>query len=345
MSVDAPKRRDAALHGEALARYIHCPLKAEDPISSLADVNLNRLLIYVTVIEAGSFTAAAERLRLAKTMVSAHVQRLEQEIGASLLLRTTRSLRMTEAGEAFYESARQIVADAQAAIETAAQATQSPRGTLRVTAPIDYGATVLAPLAVTLQQRYPELHIELLTGDRVMDLVADNIDVAIRIGRLADSAHRAVRIGSFSDWLVASPALFDRHALPCTPQALAELPFIALSVLPQPATWLFTPRDAAQAPVEVRFRPKMSTNTAYALRTAAAAGGGLAILPDFVAAADVATGRLVRVLPDWQLPTGGVHAVFPATRHIPRKTRILIDAMKAQAEAESGLSPDRKSVV
>ncbi len=274
-------------------------------ISSLADVNLNRLVVFVTVVEAGSLTAAAARLGIAKTMVSAHMQRLEQEVGASLLLRTTRALRLTEAGEAFYESSRQIVADAQAAIEAAASATAAPRGTLRITAPIDYGAMVVAPVAVALQQRYPELQVELLAGDRVFDIVADKIDLAIRVGRLADSGHRAVRIGSFADCLVASPELFRGRPWPQSPAGLEGLPFIALSVLPHAAAWTFT--AAGQVPQDVRFKPTMSVNTASALRSAAAAGGGLAILPDFVLGQDIATGRLVRVLPSWQLPVGGIH--------------------------------------
>jgi len=285
-------------------------------------------VVFVAVVEAGSLTAAAGKLGVAKTMVSAHMQRLEEEVGASLLLRTTRSLRLTEAGEAFYDAAKQIVADAQAAIEAASQATKAPRGTLRVTAPIDYGAMVLAPVAVALQRQYPELHVELLAADRVMDLVADHIDVAIRIGRLADSGHRATRIGSFVDQLVASPALMRERSAPASPTDLDSWPFIALTVLPHAAAWTFA--TEGQEPIDVRFRPTMSTNTASALRSAALAGGGLAILPDFVVADDLAAGRLVRVLPAWQLPTGGIHAVFPAARHMPRKTRVLIDALKAQ---------------
>ena len=291
-------------------------------------------MVFVAVVEAGSLTAAAGRLGVAKTMVSAHMRRLEEELGASLLLRTTRSLRLTEAGEAFYDAAKQIVADAQAAIEAASQATKAPRGTLRVTAPVDYGAMVVAPVAVALREKYPELHIELLAADRVMDLLADQIDVAIRIGRLADSGHRATRIGGFAERLVASPAYLGGRAAPRSPAELDGWPFIALTVLPHAAVWSFT--GPGERSIEVRFRPTMSTNTASALRAAAVAGGGLAILPDFVVAQDLAAGRLVHLLPDWQLPTGGVHAVFPATRHMPRKTRVLIDALKVQGMGAQG---------
>lgn len=306
-------------------------------ISALTDVNLNRLVVFATVVEAGSLTAAAARLGMAKTMVSAHMQRLEQEVGASLLLRTTRALRLTEAGEAFYAASRRIVSDAEAAIAEASQATGTPHGRLRVTAPIDYGAVVVAPVAVALQQRYPALRIELLSGDRVFDLVADQIDLAIRIGRLTDSGLRAVRIGSFADCLVASPELFRHRTWPQAPSDLAGLPFIALSVLPHALDWTFT--CDGQPPQDVRFEATLSTNTAHALRSATVAGGGLAILPDFVIGSDIATGRLVRVLPEWQLPTGGIHAVFPAASHMARKTRVLIEALQAHVASMEGVTP------
>jgi DNA-binding transcriptional LysR family regulator len=299
-------------------------------MANLSSINLNRLLVFVTVVEAGSLTAAANRLGLAKTMVSTHMQRLESEIGASLLLRTTRSLNLTDAGEAFYEASRRILNDAESAISAAGHDTAEPRGTLRITAPIDYGATVVAPVAVALQQRYPLRKIELLAGDRYFDLIADGIDVAIRIGRLPDSGYQAVRIGSFAEWLVASPQFLGRVGALQTPEDLRDLPFIALSVLPQPVTWTFKTQGKTEGNAErtIRFNSVFSANTAYAGRIATLAGAGLAILTDFAAAEDVAAGRLLRVLPGWNLPGGGIHAVFPAARHRPKKTRVFIDELK-----------------
>ena len=297
--------------------------------NTLANVNLNRLAVFVAVVEAGSLSAAARRLGIATTMVSAHMQRLEREVGASLLLRTTRSLRLTEAGEGFYEAARQIVADAEAAIAAAAGDTTEPRGRLRVTAPVDYAERVLAPVAVALRRQYAELQIEVLAVDRPLDLVAEQIDVAIRIGQLADSDLRATRIGRFANRVVASPALFEGRLPPTRPEELAALPFIALSVLAQPLLWRF----AANGEVEqsVRFRAGLAVNTASAMRSAALAGGGLAMLPDYLVADDLAAGRLVELLPGWRLPEGGVHALYPAARQPPRKTRVLIEALQALA--------------
>ncbi|WP_310273197.1 LysR family transcriptional regulator [Roseateles saccharophilus] len=299
-------------------------------MSTLADVNLNRLAVFVAVVEAGSLSAAARRLGIATTMVSAHMQRLEREVGASLLLRTTRSLRLTEAGEGFYESTRQIVADAEAAIAAAAGDTAAPRGRLRVTAPVDYAERVLAPVAVALRQRHAELQIEVLAVDRPLDLVAEQIDVAVRIGELADSELRGTRVGRFGKCIVASPDLLAGRPAPARPEDLATLPFVALSVLAQPLSFTFS--AAGEAEQTVRFQVALAMNTASAVRSAALAGGGLCVLPDYLVADDLAAGRLVALLPGWCLPEGGIHALYPAARQPPRKTRVLIEALQARAE-------------
>lgn len=298
-------------------------------INALANVNLNRLAVFVAVVEKGSLSAAARRLGIATTMVSAHMQRLEREVGASLLLRTTRSLRMTEAGEGFFDAARQIVADTERAIAAAAGNTAEPRGRLRVTAPVDYAERVLAPVAVALTQRHPQLQIDVLAVDRLLDLVAEQIDVAIRIGQLADSELRATRIRSFSAYVVASPSLLEGRAAPAHPGELAALPLIALTVLPQPLQCRFNADGEAEQ--AVRLQSVLSFNTASALRSAALAGGGMAMLPDYLVADDLAAGRLVRLLPGWHLPEGGIHALYPAAQQPPRKTRLLIEALRAQA--------------
>jgi DNA-binding transcriptional LysR family regulator len=306
-------------------------LNGSSAISTLADVNLNRLAVFVAVVEAGSLSAAARRLGLATTMVSTHLQRLEREVGASLLLRTTRSLRLTEAGEGFYESARQIVADAEAAIAAAAGDTAAPRGRLRVTAPVDYAERVLAPVAVELQRKHEQLQIEVLAVDRALDLVAEQIDVAVRIGELADSELRGTRVGRFDKYIVASPALLQGRQAPTRPEELAALPFIALSVLAQPLIFSFSADGEAEQ--TVRFQAALAMNTASAVRSAALAGGGLCVLPDYLVADDIAAGRLVALLPGRRLPEGGIHALYPAARQPPRKTRVLIEALQAQAGA------------
>src|SRR5688500_2956008 len=203
-------------------------------MNKLGAINLNRLVVFVAVAENGSLTAAAEKLGIAKTMVSAHMQRLEAELGSSLLTRTTRKTALTEAGQAFYTATRQALHDIDDAVLAVGNSAAVPRGTLRVTSPVDYGAAVITPLLVSLQQRYPALKVELLCADRRFDLIEEGIDVAIRLGRLADSTHRAVRVGGYTKWLVAAPQCLKRHGVSETLADLGAFPFISLSVLAQP---------------------------------------------------------------------------------------------------------------
>jgi DNA-binding transcriptional LysR family regulator len=294
----------------------------------LGAINLNRLTTFVAVVEAGSLTAAAERLGLAKSMVSKHMQLLEQEIGVSLLLRSTRKLSLTEAGRTFYTASRQLLQAAGQAIEQARSGSDSPQGTLRVASPIDYGLIVVSPVLAQLRARYPALKIDLTCGDQIIDLIAEGIDVTVRLGKLADSGHMAARIATLRHWLVASPECMARHGTPATPDDLPQMPHVALSVLRQPTQ--FTLVDSAGNQVEVRMRNTVfSSNTAYATRAAALSGDGVLRATVFSVKDDVAAGRLVRVLPEWSMPHTDIHAVYPATAHLPQKVRVFIDALKA----------------
>ena len=293
--------------------------------SALASVNLNRIVVFVAVVESGSFTAAAGHLGMVKTMVSTHIKRLEVEVGANLLIRTTRRIALTDAGEAFYEASRVLIRDAEAAVQAAGEDTTALRGTLRITAPVDYAATILAPLLVRMRETHPELRVELLTGDRLFDLVAEGIDVAIRVGNLSDSRLRAVQVDSFVHWLVATPAWLGNRRLR-RPEDVAKLPLVAMSALQRPLTWTFT--SAKGVARTITFEPTMSANIALVVKAAAMAGAGMVMMPDFAVADDVAAGRLIRLLPTWRLPGGGIHAVFPASRFMPQRARAFIDLLR-----------------
>lgn len=297
-------------------------------MADVRDVNLNRLAIFVAVVDAGSLTAAAARLGLAKTMVSTHMQRLEAEVGASLLVRTTRRLGVTEAGRAFYEASVKILRAAEEALNAVSGESAPVRGTLRVSSPIDYGALVVAPALVELRREHPQLDVELLCSDQYVDLIADGIDVAIRLGRLADSNYRAVKLGSFVKWIVASPAFIDTWDTPRTPADLAALPFCALTVLPHPLA-LELRRDDGTTD-SVRCENAFLVNTADACRAATLAGGGFGLLTDFSIGNDIETGRLVRLLPHWAADAASIQAVFPPTSHPPAKVRALIETLKRQ---------------
>lgn len=294
----------------------------------LSTINLNRLTTFVAVVEAGSLTAAAERLGLAKSMVSKHMQLLEQEIGVGLLLRSTRKLSLTEAGRTFYEASRQLLQAAEQAIEQARSGRDQLQGTLRVASPIDYGLIVVSPLLAQLRARYPALKIDLTCGDHIIDLIAEGIDVTVRLGKLADSGHMATRVATLVRWLVASPDFLARHGMPATPDDLPALPYVSLSVLAQPTQ--FTLSDGAGKQAHVRMQNTVfSSNTAYATRAAALSGDGVLRATVFSVKDDVAAGRLVRLLPDWSLQESDIHAVYPATSHVPQKVRVFIDVLKA----------------
>ncbi|HEY1607894.1 MAG TPA: LysR family transcriptional regulator [Paraburkholderia sp.] len=295
-------------------------------MADLRDVNLNRLAIFVEVVEAGSLTAAAERLRLAKTMVSTHMQRLEAEVGASLLVRTTRRLNVTEAGRRFYESAREILRAAEAALADIAGDASTLRGTLRVSAPVDYGALVVAPALVDLHRAHPQLHAELVCSDRYADLIGENLDAAVRLGRLADSSYRSVKIGRFVKWIVAAPSFVAEHGMPRKPEDLAALPFVALSALPRPLSFELV--NARGMKRSIRCQSAVVANTATACRAATLAGGGFGLLTDFSTACDIEAGTLVRLLPSWMTPEGDIRVVFPPTSRVPAKTMALADALR-----------------
>ncbi|MGV7209781.1 LysR substrate-binding domain-containing protein [Oxalobacteraceae bacterium A2-2] len=302
-------------------------------MADLGTVNLNRLRIFVTVIETGSLTAAAARLGLAKSMVSKHMQLLEAELGVSLLARSTRRLSLTDAGRRFHDSSRQLLAAAEQAITEARTGLEAPQGTLRVAAAIDYGVMVVAPLLARLRARYPALKVELVCGDSLVDLIAEGVDVAVRLGRLADSGHMAARVGSFARWLVASPDFIARHGRPGSLEQLAALPHIALTVLPQPYSFSLTHTDGTQRTVRMQ-NTVFATNTAYACRAAALAGDGVLMATGFLVGDDLAAGRLVKLLPEWTLARGDIHAIYPATRHQARKVRVFIDALRQAVGAD-----------
>ncbi|SMG49108.1 LysR family transcriptional regulator [Paraburkholderia susongensis] len=312
-------------------------------MTDVRDVNLNRLAVFVAVVEAGSLTAAAERLGIAKTMVSAHMQRLEREIGASLIARTTRQLSVTDAGRAFYDASCRILQITEEALSAVSDEASPVRGTLRVSAPVDYGAQIVAPALVDLRGAYPELDVELICADHYVDLIGEGIDLAVRLGNLPDSNYRTVKLGSYVRWLVASPAFVARHGMPRSLKALASLPHIAMTVLRHASTLELTrelTHDAGRraagrvaydkAVRRVRCVNALSVNTATSARAAVLAGGGFAALTDFSTRADVASGDLVRLLPEWSGVPSNVQAVFPPTSYPSGKVRAVIEALKAR---------------
>ncbi|ANM11725.1 MULTISPECIES: LysR family transcriptional regulator [unclassified Rhizobium] len=299
-------------------------------------VNLNRFAYFTAVVDAGSFTKAAKRLGITKTVVSQQVARLENELKTSLLFRTTRRVEPTESGRLLYARCVMIFREAEDAVDEVTRANAMPTGILRIAASNDYGASTIAPLAAAFVRKYPACKVELLLSDARLDLVADQIDLSIRVGWLDDSSHQTRRVGRFRQFLVAAPSLSASLAL-SRPEDVLALPFIANLSLKEPLVWRFT-RDDFE-PRTVRMQQSIMSNSTPAVLTATLAGGGVSVLPDFLAGEHVEAGRLIKLLPDWSLPAGGIHVVYPAARFRPPKVSAFVAMMTSGSGSAERRNP------
>ncbi len=287
--------------------------------------NLNRLVYFAAVVDAGSFTKAADHLGITKAVVSQQVARLEQEVGTTLLMRTTRRLQTTEAGRIFHARCVSILRETEDAFSELAEARTDPKGLLRITAPYDYGTSVVVPIVTAFTARYPDCKVELNLSDRSVDLIAENMDIAIRVGWLADSSLQARRIGSFRQLLVGSPQFADRIAQLRDPKDLPAWPFVANAALREPLEWTFTKDDRETR--TVILKSDIAINTTPAVMQAVRHGGGISVLPDFLAVGELTSKSLIAVLPEWHLPSGGIYTVYPAARFRPPKVTAFVDML------------------
>lgn len=302
--------------------------------------NLRRLTYFVSVVETGSFTAAAERLGITKAVVSQQVARLESEFRTSLLVRTTRKVQPTEAGQAFYLRCAMILREAEEAFAELAEGPTEPSGTLRLTSPFDYGIGVVIPVIATFMQRHPTCKVDAILRDQTLNIMSGNIELAIRVGWLAETSLQARKIGSFRQLLVASPTMAPQVAQLTRPEDIAKLPFVANTALSDPLRWNFSLNETERQDVTVQA--SVFLDATLAVRGAVCQGMGLSVLPDFAVEDDLAAGRLIQVLPQWRLPSGGIHAVFPTARFRPAKVRAFVDLLadrEQQRQAIHGSGP------
>lgn len=299
----------------------------------MPEVNLNRLAVFTAVVETGAFTAAARQLGLTKAMVSQHVARLEAETGTTLLIRTTRKVTPTEAGLAFHADCRRILAETEAALTRLRVSRDSVSGRLRITSGAENAATVLAPALAAFTRQHPTLTVDLIVSDQIADLVGERFDLAIRAGWLRDSRLRAVRLTGFRQVAVAAPDYLQRHGTPRRPADLAGHRWVTLPDLPAAQALKFMPRQGRGRAQIARVNAVLQTNSTGAMRSFVLNGGGVAVFPDTMVRGDLAGGRLVELLPDYALPDGGIYAVYPDMRHVPPKTRLFIDFLKARLAA------------
>lgn len=285
-------------------------------------VSPDEVRIFVRVVEARSFSAAARAMGLPKSTVSRRVSGLEERLDVRLLQRTTRSLSLTDEGAAYYERAARALADLDEAAEAAAGTRIEPRGLLKVTAPVDLGSSFVAPLVAAFCRAHPAVRVRLDLTDRVVDLVAEGCDVAIRAGRLDDSSLIARRLGPARWVLCASRAYLRRAGAPRGIDELPQRETVAFHAPASGATWRL--RNGART-MRVPVSPRFASNNADAVRKAALEGLGIAFVPEPIVASDLASGRLRRVLEGHEPPETDIHVVYPAGRFLPARVRAFVD--------------------
>ena len=290
-------------------------------------MELSRLRAFVAVVHGGSFTRAAEVLRSQKAGVSRQVSELETELGVRLLERTTRTLRLTEVGREVFERALGILAAVEDTQRVAQAVHGVPHGLLRITMPLEFGLVAGFAWVQALLARYPQLSIEVDSSSRIVDLVHEGYDLAIRIGPLADSRLAARKLGELRYGLYAAPAYLQRRGEPQSPADLAQHDLIAFAPGGKPAP-LRLHRDASQVEI-VETPPRLRVDSRYAQRDATLAGLGVAENLELITAADLASGRLRQVMPEWAPPAVPVHAVFPSQRFLTPRVRAFVEHAQA----------------
>jgi DNA-binding transcriptional LysR family regulator len=295
-------------------------------METFSGLPLQSLEAFVAVVEKGGFSAAARSLGLTASAVSKQVGKLEDELQARLLLRTTRRLSLTQAGETFLEYARRGLGELAAGHEAVAQLGAAPRGKLRLNAPMSFGIRHIAPAIAAFLSAHPEVTIDMVLDDRVEDLVAGGFDVAIRIGPLGGSSGIVRRrLGLASGALCASPAYIARRGRPHAPGDLLAHDTLLYAYSAEANEWRL---DGPTGPSSVFVAPRLVSNNSLALREAALAGAGVLRAPMFVVGEDLACGRLLEVLPDWRLPHAEIYAVYPNRAYIPLRARAFVEFLQ-----------------
>jgi len=295
---------------------------------------LTSLTAFVRVVDANGFAAAARRLNMSTTMVSSHVQALEDRLGVRLLNRTTRKVSLTEVGKAYYDRATQILADLEQADDIASTLQSTPRGTLRI-----YIATHLvpfvAPVVTEFMSTYPEVKLEVMMGEREIDMIDEGVDVAVRLIPPRDSSLITRSLATWRHVLCCSHGYIERHG---TPQQLPDL--AAHNCLrhihyPYSDEWRFV--DRAGTPATARISGTLVTNSGETLRQAALHGVGISLAAGFLVHDDLDAGRLVRLLPDYRPIDFAVNAIYPHRHHLSVKVRIFIDLLAKHSAVQQKL--------
>lgn len=283
---------------------------------------LDGIAAFALVVDTGSFTAAAQRLKMSKSAVSAQVQRLEERLGVQLLHRTTRRLAPTEAGRAYHQHCVRILAEVEAAEQAASALHREPRGTLRISAPDTFGWMHVAPAIAAFRRKFPEISIELTLELPHVNLLDENLDLAIRIGRLSDSSLIVRQLAPSRLLLCASPAYIEQHGSPSSPNELGAHAGLCFPALWRGGAWELVSKHRS---VRIPVAAAVVTNSAEVLRTSACDGVGIALLPSWAIADELRSGKLAQVLHGWAPPMRLIHAVYPGHRRKSAKVRTFVD--------------------
>jgi len=301
-------------------------------------VDLDGIAVFVKVVQAGSFSQAAKLLNMPNSTVSAKVAALEKRLGVTLLQRTTRRLHLTEAGEGYFRRCMTALEELHAAENELAIERGETKGVLRLTAPVELGRSALPPVLDVLMKRHPAIKIDLIITNRLVDLVVENIDVAVRAGPLKDSALIAKRfvLGQFGLW--ASPSYLKNNSVPRNPDELKEHDCLRFAPFTGRKLQLTNGRERAQ----IALAGRITADDFEALRALAVLGWGIALLPSFLCAEEAKERKLVSVLPNWRGDSVSISVVYPAQRFVAPKIRAFITAAE---ELWSATNAEAKRVV
>jgi DNA-binding transcriptional LysR family regulator len=298
---------------------------------------LNAMEMFVRIVETGSFSAVAREMGTTQPTISKQLTGLEKRLKTRLLNRSTRRLSLTEPGADYYERCKRIIGEVRDAEGTVGLLQASLVGTLHINSSIALGQMFLTPAVLKFQQLHPGMTVELSLIDRFIDLVAEGVDVAIRIGRLADSSLVARRLGQSRRLIVATPDYLAKHGTPKTPQDLQDHNCLLYSYLSTGNEWPFQGPDGE---IRVKVSGNFKSNNGHALRDALMAGIGIATTPDWLAHDRLAAGEIVAILPEFTPPPFDINAVYSSNRHVSAKVRAFIDFLQAEFRAVPGFNAE-----
>lgn len=288
--------------------------------------------VFVAVVECGSFSLAGEKLGVTKSAVSKRISQLEAKLGIQLLQRTTRRLSLTEAGEQYFDYARNALTIANEGEDAISMLQEQPQGTLRLNVPMVFGRLHIAPMIPKFLQDNPKIKVEMMMDDKVVDLISGSFDIAIRIGKLPDSSLIAKRIAPCHSVLCASPDYLKKHGTPSTPLDLAHHNCLSYSYFQAGSEWRF---NGPEGQISVVPKGNYCVNNSDALFEGLLAGLGVCQMPTFIVASAIEQGNLISLMPEYELPKHAIYAMLPERKHIPAKISIFLAYLKTYIDEKS----------